>query len=100
MPILTENQAIALVNKIVGQSGYGPEYRVQQIQSTSFGWVLHWLPQNPEKDIAGSGPYLVNKNTGKVREFNSVAHDNNLNSKNVNAVLEAFAKESSTNIKY
>lgn len=92
MPLLTEQAAIRKVNQFISQGGYGPEYRVYSVRSAQWGWAMYWLPQNASLDIAGSGPYLCHKN-GRVKEFNEVAHRNNIDPRNEKAVVEAFVRE-------
>jgi hypothetical protein len=96
--MLNEQQMINKVNRIISQSGLGPEYKVYKIRATSWGIIAYWLPQNPALDIAGSGPYLCHKN-GIVKEFNEVAHRNRLNALDPNSfmqIIECFVREATT----
>jgi uncharacterized protein len=99
MLILNEQQMIKKANIAIEQMALGVEYRVYQVQSTSWGIVAHWMPANPEKNMAGSGPILVHKN-GYIKMFNEVAHIHNLNFRDTNSVLKAFKTDAETRIRH
>lgn len=98
MQLLTETQAIAKVNQIIGQSGFGPEYRVYSLRSADWGWVMMWMPKDPSKMISGASPYLCHKN-GFVREHNEICHHHNLRNDDIDGVIKAFIIEAERRIR-
>ena len=98
---ITEQMAISKVNKIIAQTGLGVEYRVFSVREAKFGWLMYWIPKgNQEKEIAGSGPYMVSRKNGIVKEFVEVAHRNNLNPRTQpEEVIAAFIRETETVIR-